>query len=85
MNHDNGEALRKQLNELAGKVIGLGIEIHRALGPGLLESAYEECLAYELSKGGIRFERQRALPVRYKDVQLDAAIASISLSRVCWL
>ena len=47
------------------------IEIHRELGPGLLESAYEECLAYELSKAGLRFERQKPLPVRYKEVQLD--------------
>jgi GxxExxY protein len=59
------------LNELSGKVIGACIEIHRELGPGLLESAYEECLAYELTKAGLRFERQRALPVRYKEVQLD--------------
>ena len=56
---------------LSGKVIGLCIEIHRELGPGLLENAYEECLAYELSKAGLHFERQRALPVRYKEVPLD--------------
>jgi len=61
----------QKLNELTGKVIGLCIEIHRELGPGLLESAYEECLAYELSVSGLPFERQRALPVRYKDVLLD--------------
>jgi GxxExxY protein len=71
MNHGDTEAQRKHLNELSGKVIGACIEIHRELGPGLLESAYEECLAYELSKAGLRFERQRALPVRYKEVQLD--------------
>ena len=71
MNHGDIEAQRKHLNELSGKVIGACIEIHRELGPGLLESAYEECLAYELSKAGLRFERQRALPVRYKEVQLD--------------
>ena len=67
----NIEAERQKLNELSGKVIGLCIEIHRELGPGLLESAYEECLAYELTRAGLRFERQRALPVRYKEVQLD--------------
>jgi len=71
MNHEDGELQRRRLNELTGKVIGLCIEIHRELGPGLLESAYEECLAYELSQAGLRFERQRALPVRYKEVQLD--------------
>jgi GxxExxY protein len=67
----NTEAERQKLNELSGKVIGMCIEIHRELGPGLLESAYEECLAYELSRAGLRFERQRALPIRYKEVQLD--------------
>src|SRR5712671_3163611 len=67
----NTEAEKQKLNELSGRIIGLCIEIHRGLGPGLLESAYEECLAYELSKAGLRFERQRALPVRYKEVQLD--------------
>ena len=71
MNHGDTETQRKQLNDLTGKVIGLCIEIHRELGPGLLESAYEECLAYELTKAGLHFERQRALPVRYKEVQLD--------------
>jgi len=71
MNHGDTEAQRNKLNELSGRVIGLGIEIHRELGPGLLESAYEECLAYELSKAGLRFERQKPLPVRYKEVQLD--------------
>jgi len=71
MNHGDTEAQRRRLNELSGKVIGLCIEIHRELGPGLLESAYEECLAYELSRAGLSFERQRALPVRYKEVQLD--------------
>jgi GxxExxY protein len=71
VNNTETEAARQQLNDLSGKVIGLCIEIHRELGPGLLESAYEECLAYELTQAGLRFERQRALPVRYKEVQLD--------------
>lgn len=71
MNYEDTETQRKHLNNLSGQVIGACIEIHRELGPGLLESAYEECLAYELSKAGLRFERQRALPVRYKEVQLD--------------
>jgi GxxExxY protein len=48
------------------RIIGLAIEVHRALGPGLLESAYEECLCFELSEAGIEFERQLALPVIYK-------------------
>ena len=53
-------------------IIGGAIEVHRGLGPGLLESAYEECLCYELSKRGIAFERQVSVPVRYKEVKLDA-------------
>ena len=71
MNHEDTEAQRRKLNDLSGKVIGACIEIHRELGPGLLESAYEECLAYELLKTGLHFERQRPLPVRYKEVLLD--------------
>ena len=58
-------------NELTERVIGACIEIHRALGPGLLESAYEECLCHELSVAEIEFERQKPLPVRYKEVNLD--------------
>jgi GxxExxY protein len=71
MSQGSFEVQRKALNDLTGKVIGLCIEIHRELGPGLLESAYEECLAYELSCVGLRFERQKPLPVVYKQVLLD--------------
>ncbi len=56
---------------LTEKIIGLAIEVHRGLGPGLLESAYEECLCYELDKAGIAFRRQVPLPVVYKEVKLD--------------
>ncbi len=56
---------------LTGEVIGAGIEVHRILGPGLLESVYEECLCYELRLRGLEFERQVELPVIYKDVQLN--------------
>jgi GxxExxY protein len=71
MQNTNVGAERQRLNELSGKVIGMCMEIHCELGPGLLENAYEECLAYELSRAGLRFERQKALPVRYKEVALD--------------
>src|ERR1700722_885255 len=54
-------------------VIGACIEVHRRLGPGLLESAYEESLAYELSLQGLRFERQRVVPLEYKGVKLECA------------
>src|SRR5947209_2681754 len=67
----NNEAERRRLNELSGKVIGLCIEVHRETGPGLLESAYEECLAFELSRVGIGFERQKQMPLAYKGILLD--------------
>ncbi len=57
--------------ELTEAIIGAAIEVHRALGPGLLESAYEQCLCHELSLQNIEFRRQVELPVRYKAVQLD--------------
>ncbi|WP_319525291.1 GxxExxY protein [uncultured Desulfosarcina sp.] len=59
------------LNELSGKIIGAAIEVHQSLGPGLLESAYEECLCHELNLNGLSFKRQQHLPVSYKSVKLD--------------
>lgn len=56
---------------LTERIIGAAMEVHRALGPGLLESTYEECVAREMQLGGLRFERQAPLPVAYKGVQLD--------------
>ncbi len=58
-------------NQLTHAIIGAAIEVHRVLGPGLLESAYEECLARELTLRNIKFERQKPLPVVYKEVKLD--------------
>ncbi|MGI2030029.1 GxxExxY protein [Endozoicomonas acroporae] len=58
-------------NELTGKIIGLAINVHRELGPGLLESAYEEALAYELNAAGLHFQRQQPLPVAYKGHPLN--------------
>jgi GxxExxY protein len=52
-------------------VIGLAIDVHRELGPGLLESAYEECLAYELKRAAIRFVRQEPVPITYKGLHLE--------------
>ena len=60
-----------EFDELSNRVIGCAIEVHRHLGPGLLESAYEQCLAHELSRNQITFQLQLALPVRYKEVRLD--------------
>jgi len=58
-------------NEISGKIIGCAIEVHRELGPGLLESAYEECLYYELKVARLNVDKQRRLPVVYKEVNLD--------------
>jgi len=56
---------------LTGKVIGFAIEVHRTLGPGLLESTYQQCLAHELHINGVNFKKEIPLPVEYKDVRLD--------------
>src|SRR2546427_9076170 len=57
--------------DLTPEIIGAAIKIHRKLGPGLLESAYEACLTYELERLGLRVERQRAVPLVYESVKLD--------------
>jgi len=59
------------INQLTGKVIGAAIEVHKALGPGLLESAYEECLCHEFKLRSFPFERQKELPIEYKGAKLD--------------
>jgi GxxExxY protein len=70
--HGDTEARSKLLHEdLTGRVIGAAVEVHRAVGPGLLESAYEECLCHELHLRGITFQRQVRLPVEYKGIKLD--------------
>jgi GxxExxY protein len=61
----------EQKDQRTGPIIGAAIEVHRALGPGLLESAYEECLCHELHLRGQTFQRQVALPVPYKGLKLD--------------
>ncbi len=58
-------------NSITGAIIGAAIEVHKLLGPGLLESAYEECLAREFVLRDVRFERQKPVPVVYKDVRLE--------------
>jgi len=68
---NRGDAEARRGNEITEFVIGAAIRIHKALGPGLLESAYEECLCYELSKTGLAFERQKPVPVVYENVRLD--------------
>lgn len=65
------EHTRSALNELTDRIIGAAIHVHRALGPGLLESAYEACLHRELIARGMKVERQKPLPLVYADLALD--------------
>jgi len=58
-------------NDLSQIIIGCAIKVHTALGPGLLESAYEECLYYELVKEGLKVEKQKALPLIYEEIRLE--------------
>lgn len=60
------------VNDLTGLILKKAYEVHSALGPGLLESAYEECLCFELAECGLKVERQKALPVIYKSIRMDA-------------
>jgi len=71
--YHGGTETRRELvlEELTNKIIGAAIEVHRELGPGLLESAYEECLCHEFRRRGIGFERQVSLPVEYKGLKLE--------------
>jgi GxxExxY protein len=62
---------KDRLDAITRRIIGAAIEVHRRLGPGLLESAYEACLAYEPQQLGMKVERQKPLPVLYKEVKLD--------------
>lgn len=63
--------LSEELNALSYKVIGLAIEVHRTLGPGLLESAYQAYLIYELQKAGLKVEKEIPLPINYKQIKLE--------------
>ena len=58
-------------NEISNRIIGLGIDIHQSLGPGLLESAYKECLYYRLQREGIFVEKEKPMPLVYQEVKLE--------------
>ena len=60
-----------EINKLTEKIIGAAIEVHRTLGPGLLESAYQECLYFELKSIGLQVKKEKSLPIIYKDIKLD--------------
>ena len=69
---ESAEMMEKEgLNKITESIIGAAIEVHRALGPGLLESAYETCLTFELVQSGLKVEQQKPLPVVYREVKLD--------------
>jgi GxxExxY protein len=70
-NTEYTEKNKMEINELTEKVIGCAIEVHKSLGPGLLEAAYEQCLAKELNLKGIKFETQAPLPIKYKGMELE--------------
>jgi len=63
----------KEVNKLSNKVIGIAIDVHRNLGPGLLESVYKQCLAYEFFSVGIEYEMEKVIPIKYKKVNIDCA------------
>jgi GxxExxY protein len=73
LNHEDTKGTKKKVrfDDLSNKVIGCAIEVHRHLGPGLLESTYEQCLAHELALQSIEFKLQHPVPVFYKDVQVN--------------
>jgi GxxExxY protein len=58
-------------NEISTKIIGFAIDVHRVLGPGLLENAYKECLFYKINKSGIFVEKEKTLPLNFEEVKLD--------------
>jgi GxxExxY protein len=68
---ESAEAAETELNALTETIIGAAIEIHKTVGPGLLESVYEECLAFELIEKGLKVARQKEVPIFYKNVKLD--------------
>ncbi|WP_353077075.1 GxxExxY protein [Flavobacterium sp.] len=63
--------LSEDINDLSYKIIGCAIEVHKILGPGLLESAYKKCLIFELEKAGLFVRKEVSLPIIYKDIELD--------------
>lgn len=67
----NNNMILAEDNEITNKIIGCAIEVHRHLGPGLLESAYQECLYYELVKSGLIIEKEKPLPIVYKEIKLN--------------
>ncbi len=74
---------KKQLNELTYTIIGAAIEVHKALGQGLLESVYHKCLKHELELRGLRFSSELIVPLRYKDINIDTELRCDLLVENC--
>jgi GxxExxY protein len=70
---ENAEVAEKPENQVSGTILDAAIAVHTALGPGLLESAYEACLAFELASRGLKLQTQVPLPILYRGVKVDAA------------
>ena len=75
-------SMKEELNALTGTIISAALDVHRELGPGLLEHAYETCLSFELGARGLSLERQKPLPVVYKEQRLDCGYRIDLLGRV---
>lgn len=71
MTNEELTEISEELQAISYTVIGLAIEVHRQLGPGLLESAYQQCLFYEIKKAGLKVEKEITLPIIYKEIKLD--------------
>jgi GxxExxY protein len=69
--HEEDNEIHKDLDSLSYKIIGLAIEVHKQLGPGLLESAYQECLYYEIKNAGLLVEKEKSLPIIYKEIKIN--------------
>lgn len=71
--HEEGHKAHKDMteNEIANKIIGIAIEVHKALGPGLLESAYKECMYYKIGNTGLYVEKEKPMPLIFEEVKLD--------------
>ena len=61
-----------EIEDIASKIVAAAVKVHTALGPGLLESAYQKCMAYELARGGSKVECEVTLPIKYEDINIDA-------------
>jgi len=72
LNHEGTKNTKKDVEEVASCIVDAAIKVHRALGPGLLESAYQQCLAHELRKRGVKVETEVMLPIIYDGLQIDA-------------